>query len=302
MLRMGSVGKNISPHSMTIRFNEDSQIHYLSNEEISVKHECRNDLWYVKSELVKLRKNDRDLLLAELRAITTAAALMNPPTIEEGECKGCIDTLSLTSATISKGEESTIPVSSEAQRDNPPSPPPSSPSCLPGSSTSPPVEHFCFRGLEVVINKRERDETKKRALRMVLNEQDRYRFEDRRRLDVIMAEDDDDERREAFETLLPRPGSLQERISSVYRLASLQSTDEAYLRGLKDAQEARAIFQQSIRFPSDAVEMTQSPSSFVPSNDNGSVSMATGDTIDEETAEALASILSLKIILRSPLN
>ena len=294
-------------HASTIRFSDDSQIRYYSDDEISFQRECKKDLWYRKSELVEMRKLDRDMLLAALRAVAAATTRAHPDQVKDG------GTESVETPNIGSISNETSPsTSTDAESDRhhpPPPPPPSQPSRRrPELSISASEEEFCIRGLEVVINKRERDETKKRALHIVLNEQERNRCKDisgtvrvNDKPTVATPEFDvpleTNPRFEVFRTTLSQ-GNLQERISSRYRLATRQSTDEAYLRGLQDAQEARAIFQQSIGFPSDNVDSIQHSSSYLSTERRkGSLFTMTAGSVGADGFD-LVQVLSLKLILQ----
>jgi hypothetical protein len=97
--------------------------------------------------------------------------------------------------------------------------------------------------LEVIIYKRERDENRRRAIDAVLSEQHRQR----RQQDANEATTDISQ----MNKMNPMVTSFsQQRISDRYKLLTYNSLDDAYLRGLKDAQEAREIFEESLNFPS----------------------------------------------------
>jgi hypothetical protein len=119
----------------------------------------------------------------------------------------------------------------------PPPPPPRSP-FLP-IDTPDSSEPFCFRGMEVILYKRERDECRRRAAEAVLTEQRRQRNNENSAL--------------LEQTPLSQS---QQRIADVYRLLTRHVADDAYLRGLGDAKEAREVIQQSLLFPA---ALTNSP-------------------------------------------
>lgn len=247
------------PRATTIRFSDDCQIEYLHDEEVSVKEGCRKDLWYRKSELVKMRELDRDLLLSELHAVTSPTVPVNAANSDDDKCTIDIP------ATNSTRKVATPSSSTQAQNDRapsllqppPPPPPPPVSRRMTAMARQEPAELFCFRGLEGVINKREREVTKKRALGIVLNEQHRYRCRQIGRMEVVKAND----RPQVTIPVLDVPLhtiliviqissalDLQERISSRYRLASRQSTDEAYLRGLRTHRRREPFFNRVSAF------------------------------------------------------
>ena len=182
-----------------VHFNEQVEIRYLSNEDTTLSLVHKSDVWYTKSDLIAMRKSDREALLVALKSLTTSASL---------------------EATRANLGEVGPP---------PPPPPPPPPSSSPIDSTCS-SEPFYFRGMEVILFKRERDECRRRAAEAVWHEQQRQR--NRAMLDSALA------------------GQPQQRIADAYRLFTRNVADEAYLRGLGDAKEAREVFQQSLLFPS----------------------------------------------------
>jgi len=186
-----------------IHFNEQVEMCYLTEEEMNLRMENRRDIWYMKSDLMMHRKQDRDTLLVELRAL---AAAMNPA-----------------------GASAT-----------PPSPPvPSRPDTKQMVSSEP----FYFRGLEVVVYKRERDEARKRSIAAVLSEQERLKNQ-------ATNNGKSDGSLSTHGSILVYHPPLQQIICEKYKLLTRNSLDDAYLRGLSDAREARSVFGQSLHFPS----------------------------------------------------
>ena len=186
-----------------VQFDDQVEIRYLSNEDITQSLIHRSDIWYMKSDLIAMRKTDREALLVALKSLTSNAIGARQPTV---------------------GQVAPPPP--------PPGPPPGLPPSPPTQSANP-SEPFYFRGMEVILYKRERDECRRRAAEAVLNAQQRLR------------------NRANITTLEPTPATeAQQQIADAYRLLTRNVADEAYLRGLGDAREAREVFQRSLLFPS----------------------------------------------------
>jgi hypothetical protein len=235
-----------------IGFNEQARVHYLSTYETEMRVQHKSDIWYMRSDLMTMRKNDRHSLLLALRSIAG--------NVEE--------------------RASTIP---------------SLP--LPAVESEIPSD-FCFRGMEIVLLKREREESRRRAIQAVLSEQRSQRIKE-------------NNRKQKGLVILGTPMMLaQQRISDEYRLMTRKAYDEAYLRGLGDAQEARTIFQQSLLFPSVSSRIRQTKrstpteSTYIDSVQNNGSRVFLGDeqrdapVVDANSQAALSDILSVKLILQ----
>lgn len=187
-----------------IQFKDQPEVEFLSTDETESRTQYKEDIWYLRSELVTMRKNDRQSLLLALRNVATSARER---------------------ATASLQKAGSSP---NRKNSSPPPPPPleESPS------------EFCFRGMEIILYKREREECRRKAMHAVMTEQHRQRLKENER-----------QKRGAL-TLDPPEMQAQQQISIEYKLMTRQAYDDAYLRGLGDAQEARTIFRQSLHFPS----------------------------------------------------
>jgi hypothetical protein len=248
-----------------IRFNEHARVHYLSADETESRTQHKSDIWYMRSDLMTMRKNDRQTLLLALRSVAARAQERVSTQLHPGVT-----------------------------------------SSMDGSSASPPISpsefeapaEFCFRGMEIILYKKEREESRRRAIQAVLSEQHSQRIKENNRKQKGLV---------ILET--PKLRS-QQRISDEYRLATRKAYDEAYLRGLGDAQEARTIFQQSLLFPfaSSRIRQTKIATTTESKNpesprSNGSREAHCDEQRDAPAGEGtslagLSDILSAKLILQ----
>jgi hypothetical protein len=153
--------------------------------------------------------------------------------------------------------------------------------------------------MEIILYKKEREETRRRAMQAVLNEQHSQRIKENNR------------EQQGILSLETPSLHAQQRISDEYRLVTRKAYDEAYLRGLGDAQEARTIFQQSLVFPSASSGIGQTKiSTTVESKSPESPPMNTSREFltdekrdapvrDATNPAALSDILSAKLILQN---
>jgi hypothetical protein len=186
-----------------IRFNEHARVHYLSADETESRTQHKSDIWYMRSDLMTMRKNDRQTLLLALRSVAARAQERVSTQLHPGVT-----------------------------------------SSMDGSSASPPISpsefeapaEFCFRGMEIILYKKEREESRRRAIQAVLSEQHSQRIKENNRKQKGLV---------ILET--PKLRS-QQRISDEYRLATRKAYDEAYLRGLGDAQELEPFFNRAFCF------------------------------------------------------
>jgi hypothetical protein len=248
-----------------IQFKEQAQVKYMSTDETELRTKFKSEIWYVKSDLMTMRKNDRQSLLLALRNVAATARERASAALEGN--------------------------ASSAYNGSAPPPPPQPSSPVVSES------EFCFRGMEIILYKKEREESRRRAMQAVLTEQHRQRIKE-------------NERKEKGILVLEPPAmNAQQRISEEYRLMTRKAYDDAYLRGLGDAQEARTIFQQSLYFPSATIRRTQKASDALEESKNPESpnSYSRRETIGDDQREApvdvpspaaLSDLLSQKMILQ----
>lgn len=253
-----------------IQFNEQDEVKYMSTDETELRSRHKSDIWYMRSDLMNMRKNDRHSLLLALRTVAANA-------------KDRANVLLHGSA----------PPPADGSPRPPPPPPPPSPSA---TSQVDNESEFCFRGMEIVLYKKEREDSRRRAMQAVLTEQHRQRIKesDRKQKGIVIME--------------PPKMHAEQRISDEYKLMTRKAYDDAYLRGLGDAQEARTIFQQSLHFPSPSsggrqVKAYNSEDSKIPESPSTSSRDFVGDDqrdapVDVTSPDALSDILSVKMILQ----
>ncbi|KAG7356721.1 hypothetical protein IV203_001407 [Nitzschia inconspicua] len=224
-----------------IHFDDEPQVLYMSTEETELRTQYKSDIWYLRSELVTMRKSDRESLLLSLRNVASRAQERANAILQSA--------------------------SSSSENSVPPPPKVDSPS------------EFCFRGMEIILYKKEREECRRRAMQAVLSEQNRQRVQQKQQ--------------EGQERLVAQPKKVcpQQQISDVYKLMTRKAFDDAYLRGLGDAQEARTIFQQSLHFPSASTQRQANKQPEESKNPESPSGTCRRETIGDDQREALGDIL-----------